>query len=273
MKIILILATVLAYAVSAKAQNVLTRKEIYRINCRAVVQINVGDTFGTGFIVSSDGVIFTANHVVTTRESGFKKYGDEIKVAVNGKAAPYAAKPISPDVSDDQVNYDSAVLKIVASNLPHVTLGDWSGIDVGDAVTIIPSFPQMGCVMLEGTVSSKGSALTPLGPKPVDTILFQSPVRNGFSGSPIFDSKGRVVGIEDTKVFGISSTLDSLRTKWKEVSKGGTTIVGGGSSASLPDSFVELIDNLDQNLISGLGSGVDIGYAKREQEIANQQKK
>jgi hypothetical protein len=119
----------------------------------------------------------------------------------------------------------------------------------------------------------KGSALTPLGPKPVDTILFQSPVRNGFSGSPIFDSKGRVVGIEDTKVFGISSTLDSLRTKWKEVSKGGTTIVGGGSSASLPDSFVELIDNLDQNLISGLGSGVDIGYAKREQEIANQQKK
>lgn len=266
----LVLAAILIPTISANGQNVPTRKEIYRVNCKAVVQVYTGGRFsGTGFIVSNDGVIFTANHVVTTRESKFKKYETDIKVLVNGKTSPYTARPFSAMVSDDQANFDSAVLKIEASDLPHVTLGNWSDVDIGDSIIVISSFPGMGCIMLEGMLSNKSEFVIGFGPKPVNGLLFQAPVRNGVSGSPVFDSHGRVVGIEDTKVFGISVALDNLRTEWASDSTGNIAF----GNFDLRSSFVELINNLDQNLISGLGSGVDIGYAKREQQAADDHKK
>jgi S1-C subfamily serine protease len=250
---------------SANAKNVLTGKEIYRVNCKSVVQIQTEDGFGVGFIVSSDGLIMTANHVVTTRASKFREYASDIKVAVFGKPTPYTATPIVAAVSDDQANYDSTVIKIKSDGLSQVTLGDWAAVDAGDPVTIIPSFPGFGCILLEGIVAAKGSAHTDMGPKPVNTIIFQSPIRNGFSGSPIFDSKGNVIGIEDTKVFGISLSLSDLRAQWaKTASMGRVAIMG----IDIAGSFTDIINNLDQNLISGLGSGVDIGYAKQEQEEA-----
>src|SRR5689334_21963305 len=98
---------------SAKAQNVLAGKEIYRINCGAIVQIYVNESFsGVGFIVSGDGLIMTANHVLTTPESKRKTYFSDIKVVVPGKPTPYPATPIAATVSDDQANYDSAIIKI-----------------------------------------------------------------------------------------------------------------------------------------------------------------
>jgi hypothetical protein len=255
------------FAINTGAQNVLTGKEIYRVNCKAIVQIWMNGHFsGTGFIASADGLIVTANHVVTTRESAFKKYADDIKVVVNGAQNPYPATPVTTEVSDEQVNYDSAVLRIAASQLPHLTLGTWNEIDLGDSVIIIPSIPNIGCILLEGSVANRFSSITAFGPRPVNTILFQSPIRNGFSGSPIFNSKGHVVGIEDTKVFGISAALDQLRTGWIRVQSGGGTIRMG--NVDVPNSFIELINNLDQNLISGLGSGVSIEYAEQQEENA-----
>jgi S1-C subfamily serine protease len=260
-------------SLSANAQNALTRKEVYEINCKAIVQIYVEGHFsGVGFIASPDGIVMTANHVVATRESSFKEYAGNIAVAVFGKPTPYPATPISARVSDDQANYDSAAVRIAATGLPHVTLGSWTEVDIGDPITIIPSFPGFGCILLEGTIAVKGAAQTPLGPKPVNTILFQSPIRNGFSGSPIFDSKGRVVGIEDTKVFGISQTLDDQRKKW-EANKSPTapvTVTVNFGQADLGATMLELINNLDQNLISGLGSGVAIEYSNKGNGAAEQ---
>jgi len=258
-------------SLSASAQNVLTRKEIYRASCKSVVQIQTaGGGFGVGFIVSPDGLIMTANHVITTRDSKFREYAADIKVAVFGKPGLYQAKPINAQVSDDQANYDSAIIKIAASDLPAVTLGAWSGIDVPDPVTIITAWPGIGCIMLDGSVSAKVSFQTELGPKPVNTILFQSPVRNGFSGSPIFNAKGLVVGIVDTKVWGISAGLDEQRKRWQANASPNApvnvVVRFGPGHGDVTASMLELINNLDQNLISGLGSGVDIAYAKEQQK-------
>lgn len=259
---VVLFAVLWVFAISTNAQKVLTRKEIYRINCKAIVQVYVNGTVfsGVGFIVSSDGLIITANHVVTTRESNFRQYASDIKVVVYGKETPYEAMPFATQVSGEQANFDSAVLKINASSLPHVTLGKWDEVDIGDSVFVIPSFPGMGCIMLEGGVANRAAFPTPFGPKPVNTILFQAPVRNGFSGAPIFNSQGHVVGIEDTKVFGINPALDHLRSGWMATrALGRVEIMGIDISAS----FLELINNLDQNLISGLGSGVAIDYARQ----------
>jgi S1-C subfamily serine protease len=271
MKKVLLFVAICVSSFGAHAQKSLTSGEIFESNRGAIVQIGIGDKFsGNGFIVSSDGVILTANHVVATRESQRKQYAANLTVVVNGKL--YPAKPVDVAITDNMANFDFAFLKIEASNLPHLALGSWDEVEAGDTITIFPTWPGMGLILLEGTVSNRVTQQTFLGPKPVRSIIFQAPIRKGFSGSPIFSKQGHVIGIVDTLVFGISPVLDELRTKWKEVSKGGSTIVGGGSSASLSDSFTELIDNLDQNLISGLGSGVDIGYAKKEQGDNRSQK-
>jgi S1-C subfamily serine protease len=229
----------------ADAQKLLTGKEIYGANCKAIVQISVNGNFsGVGFIVSADGIIMTANHVVTTRESGFRQYAKNIQVTVDGVAAPLNATALAAQVSDDQVNYDSALIKIASpSQLLHVVLGSWKETDIIDRLTIIPSRPGIGCIALEAVVAKAASVQTVLGPKPVDTIVFQSPVRNGFSGSPIFSSKGNVVAIVDTKVFGISVSLDDLRKKWL-ASKGQASVSIAG--IDIAGSFLELINNLDQ---------------------------
>jgi S1-C subfamily serine protease len=119
--------------------------------------------------------------------------------------------------------------------------------------------------MLQGTVSAKAAAQTSFGPNLVNTILFQAPIRNGFSGSPIFSRRGHVIGIQDTKVFGISPGLDKLRTKWTASRSSGAVLIMG---IDVGGNFLEMINNLDQNLISGLGSGVDITYAKELQKAS-----
>lgn len=250
----------------AHGQKLLTGKEIYGANCPAVVQIYIGRNFsGVGFLISPDGVIATANHVVTTRESNFRQYATPIQVQIFGNPYPFGAEPLTA-ISDDQVNYDSALIKVTApTQLPHVSIGDWKEADVSDHVTIVPSWPGIGCMALDGTVTSSVVAQSPLGPKPMNTIIFQAPVRNGFSGSPIFSSKGHVIAIVDTKVFGISVSLDEQRKKWMATQ---TNVRMSFAGIDVASSFLDLINNLDQNLISGLGSAVDISYAKQMSEAA-----
>ena len=258
------------FAAATNGQNLLTGTEIYRLNREAVVQIGTGNNFlGDGFIISPDGVIITANHVITTQESSFRQYLPNITVRIvrNGIANIVPAVPISAQISDDQVNFDSARIKIAASGLSHVTLGDWGEVDVGSQITILSSVPEQGIIlMLQGPVSAKAPVANGLGPKLVETIWFHCPVRRGFSGSPIFNDKGHVIGIVDTKVFGISPALDDIRKKWMNTQTGPIRVQQTVMGVDIAQYNVELINNLDMNLISGLGSGVAIEYAKKQQE-------
>ncbi|HTL74066.1 MAG TPA: trypsin-like peptidase domain-containing protein, partial [bacterium] len=79
---------------------------------------------GSGVIVSPDGYILTANHVVAE--------ADEIKVAIPGSKTEYTAKVIGKDQPTDV-----AVLKIEAPNLPAITLADSDQLEVGDVVLAI----------------------------------------------------------------------------------------------------------------------------------------
>ena len=233
-----------------------TSTTIFKTNQAAVVEIGTVNRFsGNGFLISSNGLILTANHVVATEDSKFKTYSPNLIVLYNGKA--YPATPVLAVISDDQVNYDYAILKIGAQNTPHVSFGKWEETSVGDPVLFICNFPGTGPMLLQGSVSNVSSVITFLGPKPVNTILFQAPVRKGFSGSPIFDRKGLVIGVVNTEVFGISPALDELR---KNIVKNRVQIDVGG--VDFGSGLGETINNLDANLISGLGSGVSVDYAR-----------
>ena len=248
----------------ARCQKTRTPQEIYVAARYAVVQISSDGHFrGNGFIVSSDGTIVTANHVITTSESHFKTYLSDLAVDVvasNGVKKTYPATPTNAEVSDDQVIHDSATLKIDAPGLTHVTMGSWDEIDIGAPITIVSSFEGLGILLLEGHVAAKNAfPVREIGTDhAINAILFQSPVRRGMSGSPVFGPSGRVVGVVDTKIFGISVTLDDLRNQWLATVGHGTAKLFG---IDLSQSFLQIINDLDSDLISGLGSAVAIDYS------------
>ncbi|MDR0216386.1 MAG: DegQ family serine endoprotease [Comamonas sp.] len=134
---------------------------------------------GSGFIVSSDGVILTNAHVV----HGAK----EVTVKLTDRRE-FNAKVLGQDPKTDV-----AVLKINAKDLPTVKLGKTSNLRVGDWVLAIGSPFGFENSVTAGVVSAKGRSL------PDDSFVpfLQTDVaiNPGNSGGPLFNARGEVVGI------------------------------------------------------------------------------
>lgn len=134
---------------------------------------------GSGFILSSDGVILTNAHVV--------RDADEVTVKLSDRRE-YKAKVLGSDKATDV-----AVLKINASNLPVVSIGNTNELSVGDYVLAIGApfgFEQSATA---GIVSAKSRSLP--GDGYVPFIQTDVAVNPGNSGGPLFDASGNVVGI------------------------------------------------------------------------------
>jgi serine protease Do len=134
---------------------------------------------GSGFIVSNDGIILTNAHVVDG--------ADEVIVRLTDKRE-FKAKVVGVDKPSDV-----AVLKINASNLPTVRLGDSTNVKVGEWVVAIGSPYGFDNTVTSGIVSAKSRSL-PDG-NYVPFIQTDVAVNPGNSGGPLFNMKGEVVGI------------------------------------------------------------------------------
>jgi serine protease Do len=134
---------------------------------------------GSGFIVSSDGLILTNAHVVRNAKRVTAKLSDRRE---------FSAKVLGSDPVTDV-----AVLKIEAKDLPAVSLGDSKTLQVGDRVLAIGSPYGFEQTATQGIVSAKGRSLP--GDSYVPFIQTDAAVNPGNSGGPLFDAGGRVVGI------------------------------------------------------------------------------
>jgi len=134
---------------------------------------------GSGFIVGSDGTILTNAHVV--------RGADEVVVKLTDKRT-FTAKVIGFDARTDV-----AVLKITASNLPTVKLGNPDKLRVGEAVAAIGSPFGFENSVTAGIVSAKGRSLP--SESYVPYIQTDVAINPGNSGGPLFNMKGEVVGI------------------------------------------------------------------------------
>jgi S1-C subfamily serine protease len=254
--IIILFCFLLAFALPVHGQKQLSPKDIFDKNRAAIVLVQAGQSVGSGFIVSSDGLIFTAHHVVAQQDNnGQWSYSGNLKVRMSSGSILNATAVGTP--TSASVNFDFAILKIDGQNLAHVEIGSWNEVAEGDSLTLLPSggIP----LLLTGIVSARLQMDTALGPEKVNTLLYQSPVRKGFSGGAVFnDSTGHVVGIINTRLVGISPALDDARKQiTRGASMGKVRILGVDPNATT----LELINVLDQTLISGLGSAVAIDYA------------
>ncbi|MPS49773.1 DegQ family serine endoprotease [Methylobacillus sp.] len=136
-------------------------------------------SLGSGFIISSDGYILTNAHVV--REA------DEVIVKLSDKRE-FQAKIVGVDRRTDV-----ALLKIDATGLPKVTIGNPEQLKVGEWVVAIGSPFGLESTLTAGVVSAKGRALPQENFVPF--IQTDVAINPGNSGGPLFNLKGEVVGI------------------------------------------------------------------------------
>src|SRR5580704_13320271 len=134
---------------------------------------------GSGFIVSADGYILTNTHVVAN--------ADEVTVRLTDRRK-FPAKVIGADERTDV-----AVIKISASNLPIVKLGDPSRIKPGQWVLAIGSPFGFENTATAGIISATSRAVP--GENYVPFIQTDVPVNPGNSGGPLFNMAGEVIGI------------------------------------------------------------------------------
>ena len=137
------------------------------------------NSLGSGFIISGDGYILTNAHVVNE--------ADEVVVKLSDKRE-FKAKIIGADRRTDV-----ALLKIDATGLPKVTVGDPGKLKVGEWVAAIGSPFGLENTMTAGIVSAKGRALPQENFVPF--IQTDVAINPGNSGGPLFNLKGEVVGI------------------------------------------------------------------------------
>jgi len=138
---------------------------------------------GTGFVITSDGYIVTNNHVV--------EGANHVEVTfTNGDQHSATVKGTDPSA-------DLAVIKVNASNLPTVQLGDSDKVQVGDDVVAIGN-----ALALEGGLSvTKGIVSGLHRDVPVENGLLSGALQTdaainpGNSGGPLVNAQGQVIGI------------------------------------------------------------------------------
>ena len=180
--------------------------EVYASTVNSVVSINSSAvstnifgqrvesaSSGSGFIVTADGYIVTNYHVVEGASSiAVDMYnGDTYKAALVGG---------DPD-------YDLAVLKIEGKDLPVVTLGDSTKVNVGDTVLAIGNpLGELTFSQSRGSVSSANRAINVDG-TPFNMIQVDASINPGNSGGPLMNLYGEVIGIVSAKYSSYANTV------------------------------------------------------------------
>jgi len=257
----------LALLANAGTANPLTQKKACQRFMSAVVRIDVAGGRATGFIVSPDGWIMTAAHVILDPDTGERRKA--IAVMLPDGSTAFA------NVVADGIDY--AVLKVEKTKLPSLDLGEQSGASPGEEITIIgypfsaedafttinAKFCMAGFVTAVDSVTYNGHQ--------VDAIYFQGPAVKGISGGPIISrDTGRVIGIQSQKLAGIGSGLFAIRNRL--IPAPGTT--SGGvvtKGVNLTDATIDLINLLDRHLANGLGAATGINDAKHDLVKAQKQ--
>ncbi len=138
---------------------------------------------GSGFVVSSDGLILTNAHVV--------EGSDQVKVTLkDGKT--YQGKVMGTDSLTDV-----AVIKIEADKLPTVTFADSDVLQPGEWAIAIGNPLGLDNTVTTGIVSATGRTSAQVGvvDKRVSFIQTDAAINPGNSGGPLLNAKGEVIGI------------------------------------------------------------------------------
>ncbi len=175
---------------------------------------------GTGFIISSDGMIVTNKHVVSDEEA-------EYTVLMND-GTTYEASILAQDETNDL-----AVIKIDEKNLPTVELGDSDSIKIGQSVIAIGNaLGEFRNTVSVGVVSGlsrsiiAGSGISGQIEQLTGVIQTDAAINPGNSGGPLVNSVGQVIGINTAIVsnaqnIGFAIPINDIKTSIESINKYG----------------------------------------------------
>ena len=197
--------------VEVEKDKLLTEAEVYAANVNSTVGITTSVTVnfwgyqsqsaasGSGFIITEDGYILTNHHVIED--------SDSITVTLyNG--TQYEAKLVGSDASNDV-----AVLKVEATGLTPVVLGDSDKLNVGDPVVAIGNpLGELTFSLTSGAVSALNRSVTFSGGLTMELIQTDCAINSGNSGGALFNLYGEVIGITNAKYSSSSSgaSIDNI---------------------------------------------------------------
>jgi serine protease Do len=209
--------------------------------------VNVGG--GSGFVVSSEGLILTNKHVIADPRAEYTI------ITADGTSHPAVI------ITRDPI-YDVAIMKIKAAGLPTVSLGDATKLELGQSVVAIGNALGLfrNTVSL-GIVSGLSRAITaqadPKSPPQEMRGLIQTDaaINPGNSGGPLGDLNGKAIGINAAVVFGAQNInfaipINAARRDLEDLARFG--------HVRRPLLGVRYLI-IDENLQSKLGLPVDYG--------------
>lgn len=173
---------------------------------------------GTGFIITSDGLIATNKHVVSEEGATYTVFTSDGK--------DYEAKVMAKDPYNDL-----AVLKIEANGLPTVELGESNQLGIGQWVVAIGNaLGEFENTVTVGVISGTDRKITATGGGQTETLegLLQTDaaINSGNSGGPLVNLAGQVVGINtavagQAQNIGFAIPIDSVKKAIDSIKKTG----------------------------------------------------
>jgi serine protease Do len=148
---------------------------------------------GSGWIISSDGLIITNNHVIADAQSITVTFSD-------GSSLPVDVSTVAADAISDL-----AVLRVNAQGLPAVKIGDSSTLRVGDWVVAIGNSLGEGIRATQGIISRQDVTIMDETGQEVSGLLeTDAAINPGNSGGPLVNMAGEVIGITNAKAVDVN---------------------------------------------------------------------
>jgi len=192
----------------------LTENSVVEITTESVIRGSrlgqyVYEGAGSGVIIGEDGYIVTNNHVIDdTSKIMIKLKNEEVyEATVVGRSS----------------ESDIAILKIDATSLQPVVLGDSDKLVVGDTAVVVGNPLGSGATVTNGIISALDREID-LGDAVMNLLQTNAAVNPGNSGGPLFNGKGELVGIvvaksagEDIEGIGFAIPINDIKDTIYEI--------------------------------------------------------
>jgi S1-C subfamily serine protease len=159
---------------------------------------------GSGVVIAPDGYILTNSHVVHEAK--------EVSVHFTDGSVR------SAEIVGEDPPTDLAALKVLASGLSYLEIGDSNALKVGQLVIAVGNPLGLESTVSTGVVSSLGRAIRSISGRLIENIIqHTAPLNPGNSGGPLLNTRGQVVGINTAIIAaaqGIGFALPSSTASW-----------------------------------------------------------